>query len=87
MHIAVAGVKDIGDLKPVLARQFADHLQRIGQFAHRHRAIKADVIAQPPHGAKGRLAPLPDRAASSALRLSRNSTGFGASAILRISAS
>ena len=45
MHVAVAGVEDVGDAKAVGRADFAGAAQRFGQAARRHGAVHADVIS------------------------------------------
>ena len=60
MHVAVAGVKDIGDPKPERGANLAGALKRLRQLAGRHRAVHADIIGDPAGRPERRLAPFPD---------------------------
>ena len=60
VHVAVAGVKDVGDPQPVGSADFADPPQRLGQPPGRHRAVHADIVGDAAGRAERRFTALPD---------------------------
>ena len=60
MHVAVAGVKDVGDAQAVGGADLAGAPQRLGQAPGRHRAVHADVVGDAAGRAERGLAALPD---------------------------
>ena len=60
VHIAIPGMEHIGHVEAELFGQFADPPQHEGQLRDRDRAIKAHVVIDLTHRAKGRFAAQPD---------------------------
>src|SRR3954471_21437300 len=64
MQIAVAGVEDVADAQPVLARQLVDAIQHLGQARTRDdRVLDVVTLRDAPHRGEGRLAHLPENVA------------------------
>ena len=61
MHVAVAGVKHVGDPQAVAGDDLAGFLEHMGQLPERHGAVHADVVGDAAGGAKGGFPAFPDQ--------------------------
>lgn len=61
MHVAVAGVEDIGDAQAVARDDLTGAGKHMGELAERHGAVHADIVGDAAGGAEGGFPAFPDR--------------------------